>query len=364
MHMLEKFMRYLFGIVSLLWLISAEAVFAEPISVGVVLGFSGPASFWAAEQRLGIELALDELKKSGNELRIVWEDSKTTPTGAVTAFKKLVDADKVKVVVGDVFAFVTEPLIPIAEQHSVPLVTPAFPRAACERGKGWVFTLASQIPDSIEAYEDLLSSLDIKSVAIITFDDAGSWGGAYRDVWLKAAAKLKIEVKEDLALAEITPDFRAIFPKIVRKRPDAILFAHEPLSARNALRTTGFSGKFISTNAVLEVLANRTADKSLVEGVYLVDPVMSPRFVEAFKLKFHKTPVLESHASYEAMHVIAEASRNSGLPLREALRQVKRPGVAGNIDLSDPCRGRSGQWLPWVIKDGRLQALSRPPKTQ
>ena len=335
----------------------AQQTAEREFKLGVILGFSGPASFWSDYQRMGIELALEELQREGEPIKVIWEDSKSTPVGAVSAFRKLADADRVAVVVGDIFGFVTQSLVPLAVQTKIPIVTPALPKSACHAGSGFVFTLASQISESFDAFRKMLRKLSVAKVALVTFDDP-DWGHLYREVWLRVCKELQITVTDDVVVPEMTPDFKAIFPKIVANRPDAILFAHEPLSARKALQGTGFKGHFISANAVLEVLASETADKRLVDGVYLVDPIMRADFVARFEKRFGKYPILEAHASYEAIRVVAAARRMGDLDLQQALLRVKSEGVAGALDLSDPCRGRVGAWAIKQIRAGKLEDLS------
>lgn len=321
------------------------------VRVGVIFGFSGAASFWSQYQRMGIELAVEELRAQGKHIEIIWEDSQTTPVGAVNAFRKLADVDKVDVIVGDIFAFLTEPLVQMAVNTRVPLISPALTTQACERGAGWTFTVASQIPSSDQAFWTLFDHLGLRSAALVTFDDP-TWGQQYRTVWKKVLTDLKIEIKEDIVLPEMVVDFKTILPRIVHKAPDAILFAHEPRSALKALRATGYRGDFISTNALFEIVASDSKDKALIEGLYVVDAVMTERFKRAFRNKHGNAAVLEAHASYEAIRAINRAAEISMSPFVEALRNVKLLGVAGDIDFSTPCRGRVGNWMPMRVKDG------------
>src|SRR5947207_2511415 len=80
---------------------------AEPIKIGVVYGFTGGADAWAEYGKKGVDLAVKEINSAGGvngrSLEVIYEDSKTKPAVAVSAFQKLVDIDKVDVVVGDVW---------------------------------------------------------------------------------------------------------------------------------------------------------------------------------------------------------------------------------------------------------------------
>ena len=99
-------------VASLLFLVSsasAQTIEEKPIRIGAIYGLTGFANVWSSQARRGIELARDEINAgggiNGRDLEIIFEDSGTTPQGAVTAFNKLVKADHVDAVVGDIISF-------------------------------------------------------------------------------------------------------------------------------------------------------------------------------------------------------------------------------------------------------------------
>ncbi len=70
----------------------------EKIKVGVVAPLSGNNAYYGELLKRNFELA----KEDYPQINLIYEDSKFNPTYSVSAFKKLVDFDKVKFILGEV----------------------------------------------------------------------------------------------------------------------------------------------------------------------------------------------------------------------------------------------------------------------
>jgi branched-chain amino acid transport system substrate-binding protein len=100
----------------------------EPIKIGVILPLTGEMANWGESMKGGIELAKDEINSKGGimgrHLEIVYEDNQACDKAlTVSAFRKLINIDKVKITMvgcsGAVLA-----VAPIAEENRVILLTP------------------------------------------------------------------------------------------------------------------------------------------------------------------------------------------------------------------------------------------------
>lgn len=96
-----------------LWGVSS-AVYAA--AIGAVLPLTGASASIGDDQRRGIELALEKINSEGGVLgepfRVIIEDSGGRAPSALDAAKKLVDVDKVPIVMGEYSSGIT---IPIAQ---------------------------------------------------------------------------------------------------------------------------------------------------------------------------------------------------------------------------------------------------------
>src|SRR5262245_13372835 len=67
------------------------------IKIGALLPISGPGSYFGAQDKQGIELALEEINKAGingYKLQVQYEDSACSPLPATQAAKRLLEQYK------------------------------------------------------------------------------------------------------------------------------------------------------------------------------------------------------------------------------------------------------------------------------
>src|SRR3954470_12039506 len=80
---------------------------AAPVKLGVIDSLTGPESPIGEDISNGIKLALEDLKKKGIEVQLVWEDDTGKPQVGISAMEKLATRDNVTGVVGAYTSAVT-----------------------------------------------------------------------------------------------------------------------------------------------------------------------------------------------------------------------------------------------------------------
>src|SRR5258708_6422570 len=76
----------------------------KTIKIGALLPISGPGSYFGAQDRQGVELALEQINKSGvngTKFTIQYEDSACSPLPASQAAKRLLDQYKPDVIIDE-----------------------------------------------------------------------------------------------------------------------------------------------------------------------------------------------------------------------------------------------------------------------
>ena len=100
----EEAMMFRFGLSVLIalavWGSSAQA--QEKIRLGFIVALSGPFGVIGAEQKRGMELAMEQLggKLGGVDVEVFSADSKSNPGAATQEASKLIDRDHVQIVTG------------------------------------------------------------------------------------------------------------------------------------------------------------------------------------------------------------------------------------------------------------------------
>lgn len=324
--------------------------------LGVISGLTGAAAKWSTFQNMGIELAAEEARASGTPIDLIFEDSQTQGARAINAFNKLVDRSKVDAIVADDFGIVTAPLLPLAKRKGTLIVSTGLPHQRyCDDGGEYFASISSQIEGARPAFERFFDlHPEIKRVGLVVFDDP-DWGNAYRAVWEDIAKSRGITVVDTFLNNEWAPDFKSMMVKLTAKKPDAILVAHEPESFMKAARQIHFQGQIVIANCVLEMLAGSDSPRAELNGVYTVDPMISPEFRAAFQKRYGRAPILEAYVGYEAVRTLIRAAAADRKALHRGIKQVAYDGVAGAIDFTgSTCVGNRAAWGLYRFKQREL----------
>ena len=97
----------------------------KTIKIGALFPMSGPGSYFGAQDKQGVELALEQLNKAGvNGYKFVvqYEDSACSPLPATQAAKRLIEQFKPDVIIGEECSDATLAVMPVVEQAKVPLI--------------------------------------------------------------------------------------------------------------------------------------------------------------------------------------------------------------------------------------------------
>ena len=314
---------------------SSVCLAAPSIKIGVLSGLSGPAAKRSGFQNLGITLAMEELKASGVDLSVIFEDSATNGSKALSAFQKLYTRDGVSAVIANDFGFAISPLIPIAKRQKRFLVTTNRPQASeCEGPSEYFYSLAADHQLSGAALKSFLNQHpEIKKIAIFVFDDP-SWGRVYKDVWSSLARDRGIEIVYSFQSDNFLPDFRSPLTQALSRNPDALLFAHEPVSFLRTAKQLGFKGAIVAANNVFEILADEGAPTKDLEGVYIIDPVVDEVFRKKFFDRFKRPPILEAYSGYDALYATVKALIAGNGNAERGVREFKFTGSGGTVSFS------------------------------
>ncbi len=351
-------MRYRIVLVLCILLTFPKSLWSEEaIKIGVISGLSGAAAKWNRFQNMGAQLAQEEYQVARFPIELVFEDSATEGKRVIAAFNKLTKHDKVDAIFADDFGFAVAPVLPLATREKVFLLAIGLPHDRyCESGEGYFYSASSQFSNSFDAFDKFFEiHPEVKKIGIVVFDDQ-EWGDNYHRIWKSLAKKHNVEIVGTHRDADLTPDFKTPLTKILKEKPQAIFLAHEPEAYLKAARQLGFDGYTVSANNVLEMLADAPAGREELEGVYIVDPVISEAFRKRFRARFSREPILEAYAGYEAIRVIAKSFQKDRQNPAKAIKTIAYDGVAGRIDFTGKsCAGNEADWGLFRYRDGKLQ---------
>src|SRR5437868_11029337 len=111
--------------VALLAAATAAQAQDKVIKIGGLFAMSGPGSYFGVQDKQGIELALEQLNKTGvngHRFEVQYEDSACSPLPATQAAKRLLEQYKPQIVLGEECSDATLAIMPLMEQAKVPLL--------------------------------------------------------------------------------------------------------------------------------------------------------------------------------------------------------------------------------------------------
>ncbi|HET6718768.1 MAG TPA: ABC transporter substrate-binding protein [Rhodocyclaceae bacterium] len=139
---------------------SGMVVAAEPIKIGSVLSVTGPAAFLGDPELKTLQLYVEKINKdggvSGRPLQLVHYDDASDAGKANGFAKRLIEEDKVDLIVGGTTTGSTMSMVPVVEKAGTPFVSLAGAVVIVEPVKKWVFK--TQHTDRIAAekvFEDM-----------------------------------------------------------------------------------------------------------------------------------------------------------------------------------------------------------------
>lgn len=345
--------------------LSAAALFAgaapaqEPIRVGAFLAVTGPAAFLGDPEQKTLELYVEKLNAAGGllgrKLHLVSYDSGGDAEKARTFARRLIEQDRVDVIVGGSTTGETMAVVPLVEAAGVPFISLAGAVVIIEPVKKWVFKTPHTDRMACERIFLDMRARGIERIALIS--GAGGFDKSMRAECLKVAPAHKIQVVADEAYgagdtdmsAQLTkikgaPGVQAVLnagfgqgPAIVTKnfRQLAInvpLYQSHGVASKEFIKLAGAAAEGVRLPAAALLVADTLPDNDPQKKV-VVD------YTREYTARY-KTDVstFGGHA-YDGLMLAAEAIRRAGSTSKEAVRAALESikgyvGTGGVVNMS------------------------------
>jgi branched-chain amino acid transport system substrate-binding protein len=298
---------------------SAPAVTTkEPIKIGAVISLTGFAAPWGEYSKNGIDLAVKNINEkggiNGRTVEVVFEDDHTDAKDAVTAYSKLVNIDHVDGVIGSIFDFTSQPLLPLAETNKTALLVPeVFRIPGAFEPNEQSFVMYPEFSKTLHALKDYLATDKVKKLAVVHFQSGyGKEIAKLLDALQKENGKSGIIDEEYAKIGG--NDFRTTIAKLKSQNVDTVfldMVGDDPLNFLVQAKQLGFKPTIISYNGLTDAFTNEK-DKSLLEGVVIINwEITSPAFEEMYKAAYTVEPTKAADKSFDAVYVLANAIANT-----------------------------------------------------
>jgi branched-chain amino acid transport system substrate-binding protein len=239
------------------------------ITVGFVTSQSGPASSIGVLYDKGMKAAVEYATTVGDEkVRLIQLDDTSDPSTATRNARKLIEENKVDVLIGTATAASSNAMVAVANELKVPLLAISpITVAPSDTGERWAICIPQPPGLMVKVVVDRMKRDGMKNFAYIGFTDA--WGDlVYNGAQKPAEADgLKILTNERYSRTDTSVMGQVL--KMLTTKPDAVLLggaATQGALPALTLAERGFKGPLYGTPALLNTDFIRVGGKA-VEGV-------------------------------------------------------------------------------------------------
>ncbi len=145
---------------------------ADPIKIGSVLSVTGPAAFLGDPELKTLQLYVENINKGGGvlgrQLQLVHYDDGSDASKANGFAKRLIDDDKVDIIVGGTTTGSTMSMVPLVEKAEVPFISLAGAVVIVEPVKKWVFKTPHTDRMAAEKVFDDMKKRGLTKVALLS----------------------------------------------------------------------------------------------------------------------------------------------------------------------------------------------------
>jgi branched-chain amino acid transport system substrate-binding protein len=246
------------AIVAALAALSVSTSFGADITVGFVTSLSGPGASIGIPYEKGILASHAYAEKIGDhKIKLIRLDDASDPSAATRNARKLVEEEKVDVLMGTSGVPGTIAMMVVAVETKTPMIS-LTPTTQPQNPNGqWLISIPQPPPLMVAAVVERMKKDNVKKAAYIGFSD--SWGDLVYDALMKNVSGTSIEVVTNERYARADTSVAGQTLKIVAAHPDAVI--------------TGGSG----TPGALPYLA--LADRGFKGGLYGTHALINPDFV-------------------------------------------------------------------------------------
>lgn len=331
-------------------LLSADKV----IKIGGLFPMSGPGSYFGAQDKQGIELALEQLNKAGvngYKFEVQYEDSACSPLPATQAAKRLLDQFKPDIVIGEECSDATLAVMPLMEQAKVPLLNAGSSAIKItDPGNPWTFRIMpNEVMQGVDIATRAYKQFNARTAVVLHETTNAGIGNA--NVFAETFTKLGGKILADIGFGRDVNDFTSIATRVAGLGKIDVIPTYtlegQGLKITQALAQAGVvkggGGQAIQLGTIwLPFGFEQKAGKAAVGYIRIVqfDPTdqrdVVRKFIAAFKAKYNADPTHINAHAYDQILLIADVVRRGGKDaqsIRDGLAATKDfSGVTGSVE--------------------------------
>lgn len=340
-------------------LFSGKSLAQPPIRIGAFLAVTGPAAFLGDPEQKTLELYVEKVNAQGGvlgrKLELFAYDSAGDAEKARAYVKRLIEQDKVDVLVGGSTTGETMAAVPLAEAAQIPFISLAGAVVIIEPVKKWVFKTPHTDRMACEKIFVDMRARGATKAALIS--GSGGFDKSMRAECLKVAGKHGVQIVADetygagdndmtaqLAKIKATPGVQAVLnagfgqgPAIVTRNYRQIgltlpLYQSHGVASKQYVKLAGEAAEGVRLPAAALLVADTLPDEDAQKKV-VTD------YKQAYEGRFKQEVSTFGGHAYDGLMLALNAMRRAGstdkAKVRDALEQTRNyVGTGGVVNMS------------------------------
>lgn len=359
----------------------------ETIKIGVTQPLTGAFAASGNYVAQGAKIAEDQINNAGGvlgkKIQLIIEDNKSNPTEAVSTVEKLIQKDKVPVLVGAWSSTLTLAVMPKLEEYRVPMVVETSSSGKITTsGNPYIFRISPTSAMEAKAFQPLVAKMGIKKASFLYTNNDFGIGSANEFSNMLKANGVAIGVME--TMDPKATDFSAQLAKIKASGSDTLFVT----TAVEQLTLILKQAKEQQLNVRIISCGGSNSPDQLIEQAgdaangsfhttffppwfpeVTKNPDVSKRYMAEWKKRGYNVGGLtEGYRGFDGVYVAVAGIKAAGKAEPEAIRAalwgVNVKGVYGDIHFNKegPAGKESGQNVPAVylvtIANGKVVKTS------
>jgi len=339
--------------------VSAAAQAQAPIRIGAFLSVTGPAAFLGDPEQKTLELYVERLNAAGGvlgrKLELVSYDSGGNAEKARTFAKRLIEQDRVDLIVGGSTTGETMAVVPLVEAAGLPFISLAGAVVIVEPVKKWVFKTPHTDRMACDKIFVDMKARGATRAALIS--GSGGFDKSMRAECMKVAGKYGVEFVADETYGAGDTDMTAQLTKIKNAAGvQAVLnagFGQGPAIVTKNYKQLGISVPLYQSHGVASKqyiqLAGDAAEgvrlpaAALLVAESLPDSDAQKKVVvsykQAYEARFKQDVSTFGGHAYDGLMLAVEAIKKAGSTDKEKVRDALEStrgymGTAGVVNMS------------------------------
>ncbi|GHF37049.1 branched-chain amino acid transport system substrate-binding protein [Deinococcus metalli] len=325
-------------------LLAYGSIATAEVKIGVIVSATGPAASLGIPERNTVALLPQTI--GGQRITYTVLDDASDTTAAVTAARKLIQDNKVDLIIGTTTTPASLAMIDVVAEAKVPMISLAASEAIIkpvDAKRAWVFKTPQTDALMAAAIVQHMQQNKIKTVGYIGFNDA------YGEGWLaelkKNAAARGIRVVAEERYGRSDTSVTGQILKVVAARPDAVLIGASGVPAvlpQKTLKDRGYAGAIYQTHGVANADFLRVGGKDVEGAILPAGPVLVadqlPDTNPDKKVGLNYVGLYESKYGAGSVSTFGAHLWDAGLLLRKALPVALKQAQPGTAEFRDALR--------------------------